>query len=140
VQLLKWIGNKQRFSKEIISYFPKKYNTYYEPFLGSRAILASLEPKKAIASDTLEPLIQLWNKLKINPEQLKTWYNNRYLLFLSNNQLAYEQIKSSYNQKPNPADLLFLCRSCYGGIIRFRKKDNYMSTPCGVHKPILLAL
>lgn len=49
---------------------------------------------------------------------------------------AYEDIKASYNSSPNPADLLFLCRSCYGGVVRFRQADGYMSTPCGVHRPI----
>ena len=49
---------------------------------------------------------------------------------------VYEQIKASYNAKPNSADLLFLTRSCYGGVVRFRKADGYMSTPCGIHKPI----
>lgn len=45
-------------------------------------------------------------------------------------------IKMSDNAHPNGADLLFLCRTCYGGVVRFRQKDGYMSTPCGVHKPI----
>lgn len=34
---------------------------------------------------------------------------------------------------------LFLSRSCYGGVIRFRKLDGYMSTPCGVHTPIAVS-
>jgi DNA adenine methylase len=50
--------------------------------------------------------------------------------------LQYERIKASYNVSPNGADLLFLCRACYGGVVRFRKADGYMSTPCGVHRPI----
>jgi DNA adenine methylase len=49
---------------------------------------------------------------------------------------VYEQIKASYNKSPNGADLLFLTRSCYGGVVRFRKADGYMSTPCGIHNPI----
>lgn len=48
----------------------------------------------------------------------------------------YEKIKASYNDHPNGADLLFLSRSCYGGVIRFRQADGFMSTPCGVHQPI----
>ena len=43
---------------------------------------------------------------------------------------------ASYNREPNGADLLFLCRACYGGVVRFRKHDGYMSTPVGVHDPI----
>jgi DNA adenine methylase len=49
---------------------------------------------------------------------------------------VYESIKRSYNEAPNAADLLFLCRSCYGGVVRFRKADGYMSTPVGVHDSI----
>jgi len=48
----------------------------------------------------------------------------------------YEKIKANYNAHPNGADLLFLGRSCYGGVVRFRQADGYMSTPCGVHSPI----
>jgi DNA adenine methylase len=33
-------------------------------------------------------------------------------------------------------NLQHLCRSCYGDVVRFRKADGYMSTPCGVHRPI----
>ncbi len=29
-----------------------------------------------------------------------------------------------------------LQRSCYGGVVQFRKADGYMSTPCGIHDPI----
>ena len=58
-QLLKWIGNKQRFSAEIASYFPRKIGTYFEPFLGSGALLGTLAPKKAFASDVFEPLIEI---------------------------------------------------------------------------------
>jgi DNA adenine methylase len=52
---------------------------------------------------------------------------------------VYEEIRASFNASPNGADLLFLCRSCYGGVVRFRQTDGYMSTPCGVHTPVLPA-
>ena len=32
--------------------------------------------------------------------------------------------------------LIYLCRACYGGVVRFRQSDGYMSTPCGAHTPI----
>lgn len=47
----------------------------------------------------------------------------------------YERVKAAYNAHPNGADLLYLSRTCYGGVVRFRK-DGYMSTPCGSHNPI----
>lgn len=135
--LLKWIGSKQRVAHQIISYFPVEFGTYYEPFLGSGGILGTLIPKTAIASDSFEPLVQIWQKLKDSPETLKKWYRARWEKMSKGSKVeVYEQIKASYNKNPNGADLLFLTRSCYGGVVRFRKADGYMSTPCGIHTPI----
>jgi DNA adenine methylase len=136
-QLLKWIGNKQRFAHEIIGFFPERFGTYHEPFLGSGAVLGVLAPRKAEASDAFRPLIEIWQTLKYDPETLKSWYRERWDAVHTGSKVAgYEAIKSSYNAHPNAADLLFLCRACYGGVVRFRARDGYMSTPCGVHDPI----
>ena len=135
--LLKWIGNKQRFAHEIASYFPARLGTYIEPFVGSAAVLATVAPSQAIASDSFQPLVQIWETLSDDPELLKLWYAERWLFLKDGDKVEqYEKIKASYNARPNGADLLFLCRSCYGGVVRFRKRDGYMSTPCGVHDPI----
>jgi DNA adenine methylase len=135
-QLLKWVGNKQRFAHEIASRFPARFGRYYEPFLGSGAVLATLAPSAALASDTFEPLVQIWQTLHDEPETLKHWYAERWREAMAGDKVAvYERIKASYNAQPNGADLLFLCRSCYGGVVRFRK-DGYMSTPCGAHTPV----
>jgi DNA adenine methylase len=135
--LLKWIGNKQRFAHEIASYFPVDFGTYYEPFIGSGAVLATLAPQRAVGSDTFAPLIEIWQTLREAPETLKHWYAERWERMATGPKLeAYERIKRSYNSGPNAADILFLCRSCYGGVVRFRKADGFMSTPVGIHDPI----
>lgn len=136
-QLLKWVGNKQRFAHEIISYFPQDYNRYLEPFIGSGAVLGTLAPKReAIAGDAYKPLIEIWQCLVESPEQLKEWYKERQLSYSRDGKVAYETIKKAFNESPNGADLLFLCRACYGGVVRFRQSDGAMSTPCGAHTPI----
>lgn len=135
-QLLKWIGNKQRFAHEIIAFFPNDYGTYFEPFVGSGAVLGTLAPKRAVAGDILKPLAEIWQTLSSDSEQLITWYAERWQIYQNGNgKEGYEKIKAVFNANPNGADLLFLSRSCYGGVVRFRK-DGYMSTPCGVHAPI----
>lgn len=136
-QLLKWIGNKQRFAHEIISHFPSRFGEYHEPFLGSGAVLGVLAPSKAQAADSFKPLIDIWNALKNEPETLKRWYRERWERSDQGDKVEqYEEIKASYNASANPADLLFLSRSAYGGVMRFRQRDGYMSTPCGIHRPI----
>jgi len=139
LQLLKWVGNKQRFAHRIASYFPARFGTYYEPFLGSGAVLGTLAPPKALGSDCFGPLMEIWLTLRNSPARLKRWYGKRWRLVMaqeSRKQEEYERIKASYNRNPNGADLLFLCRACYGGVVRFRQQDGHMSTPCGVHTPV----
>lgn len=136
-QLLKWVGNKQKQAEDIISYFPKEYGTYFEPFLGSGGVLGTLSPKKAVASDVFPPLVEIWKALHQDKEVLKQWYQDRYRLVESlGKESAYKYVLDSYNKSPNGADLIFILRTCYGGVVRFRKKDGFMSTPCGAHSPM----
>ena len=134
-QLLKWIGNKQRQAHEIAHFFPAAFGTYIEPFLGSGAVLATLAPAHAIGSDIYGPLIQIFQKLHEDPDGLKTWYQERYDLIREvGKEAAYEQVLHRFNTEgANGADFVFLSRLCYGGVVRFRKRDGHMSTPCGAH-------
>src|SRR6218665_614816 len=79
-QLLKWIGNKQKFALEIVAKFPKVYGTYFEPFIGSGGVLATLAPKQAVAGDVFKPLVEIWQKLHDDTEGLIRWYEERHSL------------------------------------------------------------
>ena len=116
LQLLKWIGNKQRFAHEIVSYFPANHKGYYEPFLGSGAVLGTLSPKHGFASDAFDPLMEIWTQLKESPEKVKRWYSERWqTIELFGKDEAYERVKGSYNAQPNGADLLF-CAALVMGV------------------------
>ncbi len=138
-QLLKWIGNKQRFAAQIAEFFPATFNSFYEPFLGSGAVIATVRPPHGFGSDVFLPLVQIFQTLVTDPQLVKDWYAARRNLIdpdYGNKVAVYEQVKAAYNGQANAADLLFLSRTCYGGVVRFRKGDGYMSTPCGIHKPM----
>ena len=134
-QLLKWIGNKQRFATQIAEVFPENYDRYIEPFLGSGAVLGAMAPKKGLAGDALKPLIEVWQILQKNPARLYEHYAKTHREFLLNPKKTYTEVLNSYNKSPNPLDLVFISRSCYGGVVRFTKKGT-MSTPMGPHTPI----
>ncbi len=135
--LLKWIGNKYRVAEQIASYFPADIRRYFDVFLGSGAILATVAPVRGVGSDSFGPLMEIWKAVQADPDKVKTWYEERWCYAnAGNKRQTYEHIKAAYNDQPNGADFLFLVRSCYGGVVRFRKKDGYMSTPVGVHRPI----
>ncbi|RMA96909.1 DNA adenine methylase [Priestia megaterium] len=147
-QLLKWIGNKHRFANEIVEYMPERIDTYFEPFLGSGAVLAtlsnlklnSLTPSttynKAIASDALQPLVRIFDYVKKDPSVLIDYYREHIQDYNEDKKNNYEKIKERFNVFRDPLDFLLLTRTCYSGIIRFRKRDGYMSTPVGPHNPI----
>lgn len=133
--LFKYIGSKYRSAEKIASYFPKRFKTYYEPFAGSLAVLGAIKPSSSVAGDIVKPLIDLWILAQRQPDKLLSSYEKNYNLYIKDRQTVYENIKESFNKNNNPYDFLFISRTCYGGVIRFRK-DGYLSTPIGCHHPI----
>ena len=144
--LLKWIGNKQRFAETIVSYMPQEFNNYYEPFLGSGAVMAELlysdsekmfpHFKHAYGSDLLPFLIDVFDLVKNSPSKLTKYYKKEITEYYTNTKAKYEEIRDRFNANRNALDFCLLSRTCYSGVIRFRKADGYMSTPIGPHKPI----
>lgn len=144
--LLKWIGNKQRFASTIVAYMPETFRFYYEPFLGSGAVMAELLDsdanklfphfERAYGSDILPFLIDIFNLVRDNPSALTDYYHEQINLYYKNPVEQYDNIRNRFNEQHNPYDFLLLSRTCYSGVIRFRKVDGYMSTPRGPHKPI----
>lgn len=144
--LLKWIGNKRKFAELIVSYMPEQFNNYYEPFLGSGAVMAELlysDSEKllphfnhAYGSDILPFLIDIFDLVKNNPNALTEYYEKEITEYYNDPQGKYLEIRDRFNKEHNAYDFCLLSRTCYSGVIRFRKSDGYMSTPCGPHKPI----
>ena len=140
-QFLKWLGNKQRMAAHICSWFPRHFGHYYEPFIGSGAVLGTLAPRRAVAGDALGPLVEVWQWLQRDPDGLCAAYGERHAQMQvegadrAHKQAVYGAIRQRYNAAPNAADLLFLARTCYGGVIRFDRTGK-MNTPCGIHQPV----
>ena len=144
--LLKWIGNKQRVAEEIVSYMPDCFNNYYEPFLGSGAVMAQLykqvqetgkpQFKQGFGSDILPFLIEIFNTVKNDPEKMIEYYDKEISEYYNDPIKKYCEIRERFNINHNAFDFCLLSRTCYGGVVRFRKADGFMSTPRGPHKPI----
>ncbi len=67
---IKWQGNKSKHINKFIEYIPDFSGTYIEPFVGSGALLLKLQPKKWIINDLNKDLINIWNQVKNNPDQI----------------------------------------------------------------------
>ena len=68
--VLKWAGGKRQLIPKLKEYFPKKFTTYYEPFIGGGAVLFHLQPKKAVVNDFNEDLINCYKCIKDNLDEL----------------------------------------------------------------------
>lgn len=137
--LIKYIGNKTRYAEFISGYFPKEYSIYIEPFFGSGALLGALKPRRAVAIDAHKPLIEMWTIARDQPEVLLDYYAKRwaeYSASINAKKHVYKEVVDSYNKAPNPLDFLFISRTCYGGVLRYRKADGALSTPVGAHTAI----
>lgn len=44
--VIKWVGGKRQLLDELKKYMPKKFNTYFEPFIGGGALFFDLKIKK----------------------------------------------------------------------------------------------
>ena len=134
-QLLKWVGTKQRYAREIVSYFPKAFRTYQEPFLGAGGVLGVLAPARARAVDTFSPGIDIWSALRDQPDVLVGWNRTHWEAEEAGGRTAaYETARARFNTRRDPADLIYFSRAANGGVIRFRP-DGHMSTPPGQHRP-----
>ncbi|MCT3246852.1 DNA adenine methylase [Lactiplantibacillus plantarum] len=148
-QLLKWVGNKHKFANEIITYMPDKVNTYYEPFLGSASVLGQLihenvnellPPTKIdhyVGSDVLPQIPEIFSRVRDDPESLIEGYSYwRDQIQEDNKKKVYITALDRFNKEQKATDFVFVTRASYSGIVRFRKRDHYMSTPVGAHMPI----
>src|SRR5699024_3438235 len=122
-------------------------NNYYEPFLGSGAVMAQLLYQSSTtntpifshsyASDILPFLIDIFNIVKYDPQQIKNYYANEIEEYYRNPNDKYNEIRVRFNKDYYAHDFCLLSRTCYSGIIRFRKADGYMSTHKRTHNPIM---
>ena len=73
---IKWVGGKRGLLEQILPLFPKKFNNYYEPFIGGGAVFFELfsqgllNNKKVVLSDINEELVNAHNIVKSMPNEL----------------------------------------------------------------------
>lgn len=156
--ILKWAGGKRQLLDELKARFPTDFDVeedgYHEPFLGGGALLFDLEPAKGTINDTNERLINFYQQVRDNPEELirrckkfkdpdtepddsqpfseedrqgkeiSTYYYQQRARF--NNRPAGDE----YNALEEAALLLYLNRTGFNGMYR-ENADGFFNIPQG---------
>lgn len=122
-------GSKRRLAPRILSYFPARVRTLYEPFAGSAALtLAAAAAERAESyrlSDSLEPLMRLWSEIVAGPDALAERYEALWARHESGAREAYEWARDEYNAEPRPAHLLYLLARCVKAAVRFNRAGEF---------------
>jgi DNA adenine methylase len=134
--IIKWSGSKRSQSDEILKYFPKEIDAYYEPFCGGASILFALlkneniKVNRYVISDINEDLINLWNMIKEKPLELceyysKLWHELNSIEDIEKRKEYYYAVRTRFNKFKCPKDFMFLSRTCANGLIRFNSKGEF---------------
>lgn len=135
--VIKWSGSKRSQVTELIKYFPNKFKTYYEPFIGGGSMMRKLIDsrllysfERVVCSDLNSGLIDLWNSIKCRPDDISTHYENLWKEMNSIDDRVYkrkyfERIRERYNKEHNPLDFMFIMRTTTNGMPRYNKSGEF---------------
>jgi DNA adenine methylase len=133
---LKWVGGKRQLMPAIKELIPKNYTNYYEPFIGGGAVLFDLQPKNAVINDFNEELINVYQTIKENPEELisdlKT-HKNESDYFYDLRALDREENFENLSNIKKASRVIYLNKTCYNGLYRVNNSGEFNS-PFGRYK------
>ena len=138
---IKWQGNKSKHLNKFIEYIPDFSGTYIEPFIGSGALLLKLQPKKWIINDLNKDLINIWNQVKNNPDEIIKIFKefSKYFKPLSKtDKVKYcKEITCKIEQMPydiKRASIYLLMKFCsYTGDIIYNNKFFFKSLDMNIY-------
>ncbi len=150
---LKWAGGKTQLINDIERSLPIAYIsgsfTYVEPFVGSGAVLFWMlsnlpQIEKAVINDINEDLINTYRSIASNPNELISildeLQNDYHSLEKSQEKKKeyYYARREQYNARDEDritqtALLIFLNRTCFNGLYRVNRKNQY-NVPMGSYK------
>ncbi len=135
---LKWVGGKRQLMPSIVEHLPEniKDYKYIEPFIGGGAVLFNLQPKNAIINDYNEELINVYQVIKNNLDELITdlkKHKNEADYFYSIRSLDRNGEFKKLTTVQRASRIIFLNKTCFNGLYRVNNAGEFNS-PFGRYK------
>ncbi len=146
-----YVGDKYKLLKSIHRYFPKEINNFYEPFLGGGSVFLNTKANHYSLNDIDKNVYELHQYLIDNaisssffkrtfsiirnyglslscledsvPYALKQKYKKTY--YAHYNKVAYNKLKSDYQNSKSPLLLYLLIIYGFNRMIRFNRKGDF---------------
>lgn len=109
---------------------------WIEPFMGSGVVGFNIAPKQAIFSDINPHIINFYQHIKegkITSHIVRSYLEQEGKKLSELDTAYYYEVRERFNKNSDPLDFLFLNRSCFNGMMRFNKTNDF-NVPYG-HKP-----
>lgn len=139
-----YFGSKRRLMNQLLCYFPKDIDTFYDLFLGSGTVSLNVQAKKYVVNDLSDKIYEIHKVFKIYSEE---YICNRILkvseIFGLHNDLTNKPTIKKMNEKPylllrdyvniHPSGFGWFVLSIYSfsNIIRFSKNNFNVSVGNG---------
>ncbi|MBN4089373.1 Dam family site-specific DNA-(adenine-N6)-methyltransferase [Mycoplasma enhydrae] len=140
---VKWAGGKTKLISTIKELMPKKFNNYFEPFVGGGALFFDIQPKQFHINDLNEDLIwtyrcfsSLENFNKLKNELLVHQNSNSEDYFYIIRNMDRMKDYSNIDECKKAARLIYLNKSCFNGLYRVNSK-GYFNVPFGKRNEIM---
>lgn len=135
--VVKWVGGKRQLLSSLTPLLPDRFTTYCEPFLGGGAMLFWQQPKKAIVNDINSDLIQMYQVIRDDVENLileLEKYKNEAECFYKVRDWDRDKVKyGGLSDVAKASRIIFLNKTCYNGLFRVNNAGEF-NTPFGHYK------
>ena len=140
-KFVKWAGGKSQLLEQFKPFFPKEFNNYIEPFVGSGAVffyvIENLKPNKAVIGDVNEELMLTYEVIRDDVEQLIDLLKIHKDNHMSVGKPYYLKIRaletSSLSKVERAARFIYLNKTCFNGLYRVNSKGKF-NVPMGSYK------
>ena len=136
--LVKWPGGKRQLLSTLLKMAPKKFNRYYEPFIGGGALFFALKHDNCVINDSNFQLINLYRQLQADPDAfinvittLQNAYNqkdsleDKEALYYRYRDAFNNEIRSKNNSVKAAALFVILNKAGFNGLYRVNSKGLF---------------
>lgn len=130
---VKWAGGKRQLIPQIRERMPKKYENYYEPFVGGGAVIFDLLPANALINDINKALINTYRQIRDIPEEFIAAVNRLDKEMSEDGKTYYYSLRELYNDKLMKSEydlelaslFVFINKHCFNGLYRVNGKGLF---------------
>lgn len=133
--LIKWSGGKAKEIPSFKNYYPMKFSTYIDPFVGGGSVFFDLNFKGLnVINDIHKDLINFYIQIKLGNSHIIYNLMKQY----KNDEETYYYIRDTFipsNDIENAFVFYYLRKTCFRGMLRYNRSGKF-NIPYGRYKTI----